>query len=375
MYLITATKKGTVIRFVAFSMIILMLAFLLSGILFPNEDIVSAIQDEQWESVLTQLFDIKNNCVLNQDFDSLKSLYVTSEQNGRWAYENEIIRSKYLRDWAKKQGVQFVNINTVLKISKKKQVGRGYSFYMVASTEYYYKYNNDPETENMFRLGSYDSLDLILSADENSWIISREWYDDPLSNVFTVDEITNDVTQYTISQSARDVSNISAKRKAAVAYADAYCGTASDGQKNYQYNSKYTNYNALGGDCANFASQALFEGGGFKKNSVWNYKDGKGSRAWLNAQSFANYLRSSGRGTLIASGSYLKVYKNAYKLQPGDIIAYAKDGKIAHVSVVTGLDSKGNPVVNCHNADRYRVPWDIGWSNDNIRFYFISVHY
>ena len=54
-----------------------------------------------------------------------------------------------------------------------------------------------------------------------------------------------------------------------------------------------------GGDCANFASQILHEGAGFKKNSVWNYAGKDGTKAWLNAQGFKNYLISSGRASYI----------------------------------------------------------------------------
>jgi NMD protein affecting ribosome stability and mRNA decay len=84
---------------------------------------------------------------------------------------------------------------------------------------------------------------------------------------------------------------------------------------------------------------------------------------------------NSGRASLIASGSYNKVYKAAYKMLPGDIVAYEKKGKITHISVVTGADSKGYTLVNCHNTDRYHVPWDLGWSDKGIKFYLIRVHF
>ena len=38
-------------------------------------------------------------------------------------------------------------------------------------------------------------------------------------------------------------------------------------ENEFKYNKKYRDYNPQGGDCANFASQILFEGGKFKKNS------------------------------------------------------------------------------------------------------------
>lgn len=265
-------------------------------------------------------------------------------------------------------------INTEFVIKRVKKVGRGYSFYIVASNEYNYSYNDDPDTVNIFRIGTYHSLDLIPGKDGNSWIISREWYDDPFSKIPDA-EFPVEISEYITSMTLPDLSGLSARRIKAVEYADRYCGAASTAEYGYSYNKNYTDYNPLGGDCANFASQVLYEGGGFKKTTSWNYKNGKGNFNWLKAGGFKDYLLYSGRASLLASGNYSSVYKLAYKLLPGDIIAYAEKGKTTHVSVVTGLDSKGYPLVNCHNVDRYRVPWDIGWNGKNIKFYLLRVNY
>ena len=127
--------------------------------------------------------------------------------------------------------------------------------------------------------------------------------------------------------------------------------------------------------CANFASQCLYESNVFRKTSSWNVDKKSATRAWCNAQGFKDYLLWSGRASLISRGSFSQVYKNAYKLLPGDIIAYEKKGKVTHISIVTGLDSKGYPLVNSHTTDRFHVPWDLGWSNSNIKFWIVRVHY
>ena len=114
---------------------------------------------------------------------------------------------------------------------------------------------------------------------------------------------------------------------------------------------------------------------GFKKNSTWSYCNKSATKAWVNAQAFKNYLINSGRGSYIAKGNYCETYKAAFNLRPGDIVAYEKKGRITHVSTVTGLDSKGYPLVTCHNTDRMLVPYDLGWSNSNIKFHLIDVHY
>lgn len=330
---------------------------------------------EDWQRILNELFDLRNDSILKQDKETLEDIFLINEKNGRWAYEFEVQRAKYLSAWSAKQGVEITSIHSEIKIKSVKQVGRGYSFYLISSNEYKYAYMDTPKTENIFRLGAYHSLDLIPSEEvDNSWIISREWYDDPLLDSINLDNVTDEMTDYIMAHPAIDISGISDQRVTAVEYADMYCGAASGGQNNYEYNSEYTNYNPLGGDCANFASQVLLAGG-FKKNGTWNYAGGKGSRAWVNAQGLKDYLLYSGRASLLAAGSYKEIYQYAYSLRPGDIVAYVKKGKVAHVSVVTGADSKGYPLVSCHNLDRYRVPWDIGWSGDNVRYFLLNVSY
>ena len=349
-----------------------------SVLLATNPVVIEALQsdnDAQWEATLQRFFDLRNDAVLRGDNETLQAIYLTEERNGRWAYENELVRSAYLEDWAAKQGVTVLNIRSDIKLLSVKEVGRGYAFYLIASTLYEYAYDNSPDRVNGFRLGTYHSIDLIPGEEKDSWLISREWYDDPLSGVFDKDAVTAEMTAFIAGHADADLSGLNERRVSAVAYADMYCGAASDGSNNYRYNSDYTNYNDLGGDCANFASQVLFEGGDFKKTGVWNYRGGKGSRAWLNAQAFRSYLTYSGRGSQIAKGKYKDVYQSAYTLLPGDIIAYAKKGKVTHIAVVTGLDSNGYPLVSCHNADRNRVPWDIGWDYSATTFILIHINY
>ena len=350
----------------------------LLGLLLGSPAVTAALnagESVRWEPVLQRFFDLRNDAVLSDDAETLQALYLTDERNGRWAYENELVRADYLADWAAKQGVTVINIHSDLVLKSVKEVGRGYAFYVVTSTLYEYVYDTSPDRVNGFRLGTYHSIDLIPADTAEEWVISREWYDDPLSNTFTMQGVTEEMTQLISSHEAADASDLSERRLSAVAYADQYCGAASDGANEYRYNANYTNYNSLGGDCANFASQVLYEGGEFSKTSVWNYKAGKGSRAWVNAQAFRNFWTYSGRGSQIAKGKYADIYQTAYALQPGDIVAYVKKGKVTHIAVVTGTDSAGYPLVSCHNADRSHVPFDIGWNYEATTFILIHINY
>ena len=347
--------------------------FLFDAPQYNYTTVIENLDDDGIQFLIDQIFTVRNNAILNGDSDTVHKLYDTDKTNGLYAYDHEEKKIKYLANWSEKQGVKFTNIesNVIVKWSKIK--GSGYTVNLLVSTTYRYVYKDRPETENVMRIGTYHQIDL--ANYDGSWLITKEWYTDPFADSLDLDKLkTDEITALILSNEANDFSSLHESRVAAVKYADQYAGAADSGINEFNYNTKYKNYNSLGGDCANFASQILYEAGKFKKNGTWNYaKDG--SRAWLNAQGFKDYILYSGRGSLITSGNYSKVLSLSYKLLPGDIVAYAKKGKVTHISVVTGADSRGYALVNCHNTDRYRVPWDLGWSNSGIKFYLIRVNY
>lgn len=357
-------------------------SFVLLGIILncisflPNDETIETIAVQQWEPIIENIFIKRNNCLISGNTESLKSLYAPNEKNSKLAMETEVIRSKYLKNWSEKQGAKITSIKSLVNISYVKKVGRGYAFSLIVNTEYIYAYDNEPETKNVFRIGTYHSMDLIPGSDESVWVISREWYDDPFIDSLNLEKLkTDEIQSYITSQQRKDLSSLSKSRQKAIEYADRYCGAAAHSEYGFDYNSKYPNFRGGGGDCANFASQCLYESNAFRKTSSWNVDKKSATRAWCNAQGFKDYLLWSGRASLIARGSYNLVYKSAYKLLPGDIIAYEKKSEIEHISIVTSLDLKGYPLVNSHTTDRFHVPWDLGWSNSNIKFWLLRVHY
>ncbi|AOY78324.1 amidase domain-containing protein [Clostridium formicaceticum] len=338
----------------------------------------AAFIDEDLKGMLTievqQLFDLRNQALLEKDTDMLANLYATEVRYGLWAYEHELKKMNYLHNWSDKQSIVFKEINSQVIVRSAKNKQEGFSLSLLVSTEYQYVYEDAVKTYNSFRLGTYHVLDLM--PDDKRWCITREWYTDPFADSLDLDELkSQEIQQQILSGEPKNLSDLNERRVKAVAYADQYCGAASLPEYSFQYNPKYRNYNPQGGDCANFASQMLYEGGNFRKNSTWNYERGAGSKAWINANAFNNYMLYSGRASLIASGTYEKVLAASHKLLPGDYVAYEKKGKVTHISVVTGIDSKGYALVNSHNSDRYRVPWDLGWSNKGIKFRLVRVHY
>lgn len=363
-----------------FSLIIFCAVFLLrlnsQHSLPSNKDL---IDKEEMFVILQELFNYRNRMLLANDIKKIETLYDTGQTVGRWAFEHQARRMKYLHNWADKQGVRFIDIKTKLRVRWVKKKKDTITSNIVASTEYKYIYEDTlPQTlaskVNIFRIGTYHLLDLKIL--DQKWLIGREWYTDPFADSLQLDNIkTKENKERIKAGNPRDFSQLEQRRFDAVAYADRYCGAAADEEYEYAYNKKYRNYNPLGGDCANFASQILHEGGKFRKTGAWNYQRNGGSQAWVNAQAFKDFMLGSKRASLIAYGPYDQVLEASYQLLPGDFIAYEKKGRVTHISVVTGADSKGYTFVNSHNADRYHVPWDLGWSDRGIKFWLVRVDY
>ncbi len=327
---------------------------------------------EEFKVILGQIISCRNDCILKKDAEALKTLYNLDVKASLYAYEHEAIKIKYLEEWAAKQGIKFEAIVSNLQPRKVRDRGNGlFGMTTNVCTTFTYSYINEPEVKTSFKLGT--SHYLHLKKIGNEYIIMKEWYTDPFSDSLELKKQPEDLTKYIVAQSKPNYTPNERTQKA-VNYAHKHCGIG-EGENMFRYNLKqYMDCNPVGGDCANFASQIMFEGGGFKKNKTWNYTH-EGTKAWVNAQGFTQYIINSGRGHCIAKGSYEKIYKTSFQLRPGDFVAYEKNGRITHVSTVTGIDNKGYPLVTCHNTDRLLVPYDLGWSNSNITFHLIDVYY
>ena len=332
------------------------------------------LMKEQYQLLLENLFDYRNKSILQQNEEILKELYDLEKKTGLWAYEHEVQKMKYLKNWSSKQGVIFNDIKTKVKIRKVREKESDlYGIICNVATDYNYSYENEKDTQNVFRIGTEHYLNVKIK--DNQYIITKEWYTDPFADSLNLENIkSDDIKNYILTQTKPEIQLTNEQQKA-IDYAHRYCGISTEDEYEFKFNKNYKNFNPDGGDCANFASQIMYESGRFKKNSIWNYNNRDATKAWVNAQGFKNYILNSGRGSLIIKGSYEEIYKESYNLRPGDFVAYEKGGRITHVSTVTGLDTKGYPLVTCHNTDRLLVPWDLGWSNKAIRFHLIRVHY
>lgn len=329
---------------------------------------------EEISNYINQIFENRNRGIISGDLELIESIYDLDTKYGLWACEYEKRKMKYIQTWEYRQGARFVEINPKIVIKSIRVNGDTARVSLVCSTEYKYEYIDQPRIINKFKIGTQHFLQL--KKENDLWIIWKEWYKDPFADSLNInDEKADDIRKFILSQNSRDIYNIEKNRIRTAEYLNKYCGVAYGEENEFKYNKKYINYNPQGGDCANFASQALHEGGKFRKTHAWNYDNGDVTRAWVNADGFKDYMIRSGRASIIANGSYEKIYKFSYKLLPGDFVAYEKKGDITHISMVSGADSRGYSLVSCHNTDRNNVPWDLGWGDKSIRFWLVRVHF
>src|SRR5699024_11072879 len=129
-----------------------------------------------------------------------------------------------------------------------------------------------------FSIGTYHTMEFI--KDNDHWVITKEWYGDPFGGYLELDD-EDKVKDIINSGLEPDLTDLNERRIGTVAYANKHSGVAMPPDYSFQYNDEYRNYNGHGGDCTNFSSQVLFEGGDLPKNGTWNYNKGDATPAWV----------------------------------------------------------------------------------------------
>ena len=154
-------------------------------------------------------------------------------------------------------------------------------------------------------------------------------------------------------------------REAAVQYAHRWA---------YGRNPQYYNYDEIGGDCTNFASQCLYTGTGvmnFTPVYGWYYLDAnRKAPAWTGVPYFFNFMtrteRSPGPFGLETSMAFLR---------PGDFVQlqFAEDGRYNHTPIIVEVGlwpSLDNILVAAHSDDADFRPLST-YNFQHIRFIHI----
>lgn len=324
------------------------------------------LQKEDVESFLTELFATRAQFLLNGQPTTIKPYYLEDAKQSVHSLHQELRRSEYLNTWAKKRQLTLLGAKDHIRIIRIKLKGELASVSLINSLQVSYSYPNKMSQVESFGLGTRHAMSLKHTAD--GWHVLREWYLDPFDVDATLipDGSSPQKTNSQRPESPTSKSPTRYNRLQAVEYAKKYAGAAWGAGNNNRYNPRYRDYTYIGGDCTNFASQVIGDpkGGGLPMKGGWRYSGHGGSEAWVRTDSFKSFLFYSGYARLIAKGYYEQLSKgDAFaKLQPGDLIAYEiGHGNVDHFAVVVGFDDNGYPLVNCHTADRYFMPFDLGW--------------
>ena len=357
---------------------------------------------------LNVLFSERAGAIIKGEASALASHYDLGSRYGQWALEHEQRRCAYLNAWSAARGIRLVDSKIEVSIDSIEVKGTTAWIQLDESVKVTYKHESHAiSTEDYLGIGAQHFLELTLK--EGTWVIRRDWYSDPLDVDFSVYASLSDPfmpVEESLAMSSLmhpgpdllesllttpeelDIKGYPSiyNRENAVAYADRYCGSAWGCGNNRKYNPEYKNYSGLGGDCTNFISQVLGdkEAGNLPMTYAWRYDkygpSAGATRAWAQASSLLSYLLAGGRADRLARGTYASLIapSETYPsgaigaLNRGDLIAYEKNGRVEHFAVVTGADSGSYLVVNSHTADRYHVPWDLGWDQHTI-FWLLKI--
>ncbi|QYF82148.1 amidase domain-containing protein [Brevibacterium sp. PAMC21349] len=340
--------------------------------------------EQQLDVFIKELFDSRAQLLINQKQDTIHFFYDFSEPSSNSAFEKEIKRSMYVNAWAHMRGILLLDTTSKVDIVHKKVNASEAEVLVFHRLGVSYVYEKQPFPIESFALGTRHTI--FLRRDKEQWIVERETYTETIANnPELIPQGSRSIISFPLNhQSAFITKGEPNKRYKAVAYANKYALVALDADKRQMYNPKYKDYFPLGGDCTNFASQVLGdpdEAGALPMNQGWHYTNRNVSKSWVHTDSFYEYLIKSDYGKEIGGGFYDDIASESVgrqslisSLQPGDLIAYEEKGDIVHFSIVVGKDNQGYQLVNSHTADRYHVPWDLGW-DVSTRFHLIQIHY
>jgi len=157
-------------------------------------------------------------------------------------------------------------------------------------------------------------------------------------------------------------------RRAAIRYAHRWA---------FGRNPKYYDYENIGGDCTNFASQCLYAGTGvmnFTPDYGWYYVDANNKApSWTGVEYFYNFML---RGQ--ATPGPFGVQANMSMLLPGDFVQLKLTGdRFSHTPIIVeinGLPTPENILIAAHSFDSDYRPLST-YDFQELRFIHIVAAY
>lgn len=360
-----------------------------------NEDL-----NTQLQSYLNDYFSTRNESFLTGNVEGLYKFYDLSHSYSRYSLHHEFKRIAYLRDWGIERGITFESITSTPYIKSTEVINNIIKLKVDETFNVNYFYTDNPTVKNGFAF-------TLLHTEEfqkvgNAFTIQKDYFFDSFENglrnySFNLTEKELPMRSYKTYEINFNRDNLDFKenrkynRLSATTYADKYSGVLNNNSDSSNYNNYYFDASSLsyGGNSTNFVSQCLGDtqsGGYLKQDNTWfynsnNHSSPKVSGPWINPQELKDYLTYSAKGSLVKNGdlkALLTISPNESstfsKLQVGDLIFYTKGEFPVYCAIITDFDSNGYPLVNSNTVDRFHVPFDLGWSDDDITFQLISIN-
>ncbi|MEW6609816.1 MAG: amidase domain-containing protein [bacterium] len=174
---------------------------------------------------------------------------------------------------------------------------------------------------------------------------------------------------------------LSFSRSDVATYGGNYCGQPNndsdynvEDNPNHDPDSYYKNYNSVGGDCANFVSQCLIEGGLDLSDGPGVYGERHINNQWV----YATIIRCEHLDQHLVNSQYAEYSSISNSGSPpdnltsGDVIIFGghnPNDSYEHAVIVVG-GSGNSCIVDAHTNHREHIRWNYGFPNylDNSSF-------
>ena len=139
----------------------------------------------------------------------------------------------------------------------------------------------------------------------------------------------------------------------------------------FERNPGYYDFDGIGGDCTNFASQCLYAGSGvmnYTRDVGWYYISANDrAAAWSGAQYFHNFITANSGVGPVAVNSDIS------NLQLGDFIQLHNGTEFYHTLMITGF-SGSEPLIAAHTRDAYMTPLSLYTYAEPFGLHITGVH-
>ena len=125
----------------------------------------------------------------------------------------------------------------------------------------------------------------------------------------------------------------------------------------FSRNPAYFNFDLLGGDCTNFASQCLFAGIGVMNDTPdvgWYYRSlNDRAAAWTGVEYFYRFLTENEKSPIGSGQGPFAVEADISELEIGDFVQFGNEtGDFYHTPMIVGFAGR-TPLLAAHTYDAY----------------------